>query len=274
MAVRPTQRIGRTTPDGGGAAAGVDGHRCPTPRRRGNRRLPGSKLIDRVSNGHTRDGRSDRRSESSGPEARQHREKRRKSLRRICPRGTMAVPPVDDAGAGLLGKAATAGGVVRLACPHDQQRRTSRSGRHSRLAVAGPDQFARLADAPQRRKTPNQRAHEHPMMDFSNIGPARGPYLDRDSMGAAIGVMQAPDHRTRIGIAMTAEADQDGVARRRLKVRGVEIARLGWSWSGSPGMRNAGWGGLRRQTGPAFGRLRNPSYATDPRPAESVESAR
>ena len=45
---------------------------------------------------------------------------------------------------------------------------------------------------------------------FTNIGPARRLYLHRDARGAAIGVLESPDHHMPIGMAMPRRWDDDG----------------------------------------------------------------
>ena len=64
------------------------------------------------------------------------------------------------------------------------------------------------------------------MTYFTNIGPKNGPFLWRDARGAAIGVLEAPDNHSPIGMALPFGWTKDGVARWRLSVRGAQVPGL------------------------------------------------
>jgi hypothetical protein len=57
---------------------------------------------------------------------------------------------------------------------------------------------------------------------FTNVGPKSGPVRDRDNQGA-IGVLASPDNNMPIGMALGAGRTDDGLAIRRLTVRGAEV---------------------------------------------------
>ena len=61
---------------------------------------------------------------------------------------------------------------------------------------------------------------------FTNIGPKNGPFLWRDSLGAAIGVLEAPDNHSPIGMALPSRWNEAGVARWKLTVHGVAVPGL------------------------------------------------
>jgi hypothetical protein len=63
------------------------------------------------------------------------------------------------------------------------------------------------------------------MAYFTNIGPVKGPYLDRDAT-AAIGVLGALDKPFPIGMALPIGPNDARVALWRLIVRGVELPGL------------------------------------------------
>ena len=58
---------------------------------------------------------------------------------------------------------------------------------------------------------------------YANIDSKSGPYVHDDAKGAAIGVLEAPDNRMPIGVALPSGRDDNGVALWRLFVRGVAI---------------------------------------------------
>jgi hypothetical protein len=60
------------------------------------------------------------------------------------------------------------------------------------------------------------------MSYYANIGPRSGPNLGRHRL-AAIGVLQSPDDRTPIGMALAVGRDDDEVEVWELTVRGVEL---------------------------------------------------
>ena len=64
------------------------------------------------------------------------------------------------------------------------------------------------------------------MAYFANVGPSRGPYLDRDARGRAIGVLESRDNHMPIGMAISEGPDGAGVTRWRLTVHGDELPGL------------------------------------------------
>jgi hypothetical protein len=62
----------------------------------------------------------------------------------------------------------------------------------------------------------------HAMSYFANIGPRLGPIMGRHRL-VSIGVLQAPDDRAPIGMALAIGRDDDDVEVWELTVRGVEL---------------------------------------------------
>jgi hypothetical protein len=60
------------------------------------------------------------------------------------------------------------------------------------------------------------------MSYFATIGPRSGPILGRHRL-VAIGVLQAPDDRARIGLALALGRDDEEVEVWELTVRGLEL---------------------------------------------------
>jgi hypothetical protein len=60
------------------------------------------------------------------------------------------------------------------------------------------------------------------MSDFANIGPRPGPILGRHRL-AAIGVLEAPDDRMPVGMALAIGRADDEVEVWELTVRGAEL---------------------------------------------------
>jgi hypothetical protein len=60
------------------------------------------------------------------------------------------------------------------------------------------------------------------MAYYTNTGPKSGPFLYRDTMGAAIGVMDAPNKLMPIGAAIPTGANNQGVALWRVFIGNVE----------------------------------------------------
>jgi hypothetical protein len=61
------------------------------------------------------------------------------------------------------------------------------------------------------------------MRYFATSGPEVGPFLWRDTLGAAIGVLEARNKPSPIGMASLVARDEDGVALWKLTVRGVVV---------------------------------------------------
>jgi hypothetical protein len=60
------------------------------------------------------------------------------------------------------------------------------------------------------------------MAYFTNAGPKSGPFLHRDTMGAAIGVLKAPDKLMPIGVALPVGWDDSGVELWRISIGNAE----------------------------------------------------
>jgi hypothetical protein len=65
-------------------------------------------------------------------------------------------------------------------------------------------------------------AGSHPMAYFANFGPRSGPILGRHRL-VAVAVLQAPDERTPIGMALALGREDDEAEVWELTVQGVEL---------------------------------------------------
>jgi hypothetical protein len=61
------------------------------------------------------------------------------------------------------------------------------------------------------------------MPSFTDVGPKSGPYLHRDDLEAAFGVLQARHVHTYIGIALPVGWDEADRSLWRLTVHGAEV---------------------------------------------------